>query len=353
MKHCLIFFGGSSPEHDISILSARNVVDALDAALFLPILVWIAPSGHWYFLEKNHLNNLHSSHDEWLKRPLCYVRKIGDQCFLYVDEHDFCLHIDVAFPLIHGATGEDGVIQGFLELMGICYVGSGVAASALCMDKDLMKKILMHHHIPCLAYECVEDLSPSYAQLCDKLKTHTLFIKPASLGSSIGISKATNPQEYDQSIRHALSYGKKAIVEPALSHFRELECAVMGNDRPKACPILGEIMVGGGGDPYSYDAKYVSNDAASLVVPARVSDDILNDMLSVAVQAFCFLGCRSMARVDFFLVDDQKIYVNEINTIPGFTNISMYPKLWQTSGMRYSDLITNLIQLAIETKKNH
>ncbi len=255
------------------------------------------------------------------------------------------LHVDVFFPIVHGPNGEDGTLQGLLTLMNIPFVGPNTIGSALGMDKDVMKKLFLQAGIPTarsFTFTPQQKDAINYEKIIRDLGT-PLFIKPANLGSSVGISKAANKDEFTKAIEAAFRYDRKVIVEENING-REIECSVMGNEELQAS-IAGEVI------PkhsfYSYEAKYIDEKGADLVVPAKLDDSTLKKIQEMAVRALKTLECESMARADMFLTDDGKIYVNEINTLPGFTSISMYPKLWEESGIKYTDLITKLVDLAL------
>jgi D-alanine-D-alanine ligase len=254
------------------------------------------------------------------------------------------LPVDVAFPLVHGPMGEDGTLQGMLELMGLPYVGSGVLASAVGMDKDILKRMLAHSRIPVAPMVTVStnDPIPDFNQVCEKLNSKILFIKPAIMGSSVGISKVSNKAQFEEAIQQAFRYSFKVLIEKFIPG-REVECSVLGNVNPTAS-CVGEIKPTH--DFYSYEAKYLDADGAKLIVPAQLPELLAHEVREMAVAAFKAIECKGFARVDFFISDDGKVYVNELNTIPGFTAISMYPKMWEASGICYTDLISQLIDLA-------
>ena len=253
--------------------------------------------------------------------------------------------LDVIFPIIHGTLGEDGSLQGLLAFANLPYVGSAVLGSAVCMDKDLCKRLLMQAGItvaPYIAVKAVADEAALFEQASTQLGL-PLFIKPASQGSSVGVSKVTNAAEFSAGLALAFRYDRKVLIEQAIVG-REIECAILGNDQPQAS-VCGEVLTQD--QFYSYDAKYIDGQSRT-VVPAEMPKEIEAQIQAVALRTFAALECEGLARVDVFLTPDNQIVVNEVNTLPGFTNISMYPQLWQASGLNYSDLISNLIDLALQ-----
>jgi D-alanine-D-alanine ligase len=251
--------------------------------------------------------------------------------------------LDVVFPVLHGPYGEDGALQGLLKMADIPFVGAGVLGSAVGMDKDVMKRLLRDAGIPCAKFITARKHGgvPDYAAIVAGVG-EPFFVKPANLGSSVGISKVHNRGEYVPAVTQAFSYDNKILFEEYIRG-REIECSVLGNDEPIAS-VAGEIIPRH--EFYSYDAKYIDADGAALEVPARLPEEIAAGVRRLSIAAFTVLSCAGMARVDFFLRGDSELLVNEINTIPGFTAISMYPRLWQASGVTYAELIDRLIQLA-------
>jgi len=262
------------------------------------------------------------------------------------------LRIDVAFPLVHGSYGEDGTLQGLLELADIPYVGAGVIGSALGMDKILQKKLFSHAGLPIakfawfLSSRCRTKSRKVIKEIEEQL-AYPLFVKPANTGSSVGISKAHNREELAAALELAAGFDRKVIVEEGIRKVREIEISVLGNDNPVAS-VAGEVIPSN--EFYDYDAKYVDG-KSTVVIPAKLPGRTIKQLQEYAVDAFRSLDCCGMARVDFFVTKKDQVYLNEINTIPGFTSISMYPKLWEASGLSYPDLLDKLIQLAIERHK--
>lgn len=352
-KRLLVLCGGKSAEHEISLKTAKNILNALDRNQFSPILVGVSRSGTWYYFDdENYLNDIDYIDDIYDVSLVASLVKFPTSTCLSTQQ-GVTIPIDVALPIFHGPNGEDGTIQGLLDLCSIPYVGSGVLASAVSMDKDTFKQLLSSHHIPLVPSITLEITQPrpSYHELVQALGSNIFFVKPACMGSSVGVSKVKNATELGHALNDAFNYSHKVLVEKGIEA-REIECAVLGNLNPKASP-LGEIC--SHHDFYSYEAKYIDPDGAELIIPAVLETEIIEKIQAFSLQIFKIINCRGLARVDFFLTPEGQIYINEINTFPGFTNISMYPKLWQQAGISYPELISTLIRLAIEefeTKKN-
>jgi D-alanine-D-alanine ligase len=344
-----IVFGGQSVEHEISILSARNVLAALDKSKYEPVLIGIDKSGRWLTQDPEKL--LASAQDPRLVSvaPGMPIQLAAPLTARSMSALTNTSPVDVLFPVLHGTFGEDGSIQGLFEVAGIPYVGAGVLGSAIGMDKDVMKRLLRDAGIPCAAFQTLRrshfDADPQ--QACSQLTSlgFPLFIKPVSSGSSVGIHKINGADALEDAVRHAFQFDSKVIAEEAIEA-REIELAVLGG-KPPTVTIAGEIIVQHRDGFYSYDAKYIDKDAARIEIPARIAPPQQTRAQALALRAFEVLECEGMARVDLFLQADGKLLVNEINTIPGFTDISMYPKLWAASGVSATELITRLIELAL------
>jgi D-alanine-D-alanine ligase len=344
-----IVFGGQSVEHEISILSARNVLAALDKSKYEPVLIGIDKSGRWLTQDPEKL--LASAQDPRLVSvaPGMPIQLAAPLTARTMSALTNTSPVDVLFPVLHGTFGEDGSIQGLFEVAGIPYVGAGVLGSAIGMDKDVMKRLLRDAGIPCAAFRTLRrshfDAAPEQARAELISLGLPLFIKPVSSGSSVGIHKITAADALDAALRHAFQFDSKVIAEKAIEG-REIELAVLGGN-PPAVTIAGEIIVQHREGFYSYDAKYIDKDAARIEIPASITPPQQSGAQALALRSFEVLECEGMARIDLFMQGDGKLLVNEINTIPGFTDISMYPKLWAASGVSATELITRLIELAL------
>ncbi len=343
-----ILFGGKSAEHEISLLSAKNVIDAIDKTRYQPVLIGIDKSGRWVTNEPSKFL-LNSSDPKLIalnKAESTGVALVPQSAGKLTDLDTAGLEasVDVVFPILHGPLGEDGTIQGLLKLAEVPFVGAGVLGSAVGMDKDVMKRLLRDAGIPVPKFLVFgRGQQPDYTAVTRDLGT-PVFVKPANLGSSVGISKAKDKVGFEKAVKEAFRYDRKILIEQAIQG-REIECAVLGNEDPKAS-IPGEIIPSH--EFYSYAAKYLDEAGARLEIPAKLDAATVKRVQELAVRTFKALDCEGMGRVDFFLTQDGQLYVNEINTIPGFTKISMYPKLWEASGIGYTELISRLIELAIQ-----
>lgn len=336
-----IIFGGKSSEHEVSLQSAKSVIEAIDKKKFEVILIGIDKNGHWAFYEsRNYLLNENNPKTIKLGKPLRELQ-------MNFSTSNVQIPVDVVFPVLHGTNGEDGTIQGLLKLINIPFVGAGVLGSAIGMDKDVAKRLLRDAKIPIAEFITFrKNYEINFLEVKKKLGL-PLFIKPANAGSSIGVSKVKNKQDFEKAIKEAFKHDKKVITEEFIRG-REIECSVLGNDKPIAS-LPGEVI------PlhefYSYDAKYIDANGAKIIYPAKLTKSIVKSVQTMAMETYKALEIEGMARVDFFLTKSDKLYVNEINTIPGFTKISMYPKLWKISGLPYPKLIEKLINLALEKNK--
>ena len=345
-----IIFGGRSAEHEVSLQSARNIVDALDRTRFEPVLIGIDKAGHWHLNDTS--NFLINQENPALialnqsNRELAVVPGKTSQQVVETSGNGLLAHIDVIFPIVHGTLGEDGCLQGLLRMADLPFVGSDVLGSAVCMDKDISKRLLRDAGIAVTPFITLTRSNAGRTSFDTAVKKLGLpmFVKPANQGSSVGVSKVGNEAEYYAAVELALGFDQKVLVESAVRG-REIECAVLGNENPVASGC-GEIVVSSGF--YSYDSKYIDGQAAQVVVPADISHEASERIRRLALEAFEVLGCAGLARVDVFLTDDGEVLINEINSLPGFTRISMYPKLWQAAGMSYSELVSRLIELALE-----
>lgn len=342
----VLLYGGKSGEHEISLISAASVLANLDPNKFTIIPVGMDKEGRCY--QNNYQELL-----EFKKSLPVKTAKSIPLASLLIDGK-LAIESDVVFPVVHGPLYEDGCLQGLLELAGVAYVGCNVLSSAIGMDKDMARRIVCVNGIRSARYKALSwHSSPAEKQtFCKEVATDLgwpLFVKPCSLGSSVGIHKVTNPAELLNAVEDALRYDETILVEESLSG-REIELAVLENkDSPKPrVSTAGEIRVNHVDGFYSYTAKYLESNQTDLLVPAKLNEKTLNELQEIAAEIFTRLKCRGMARVDFFVNDQNgEIYFNEINTLPGFTSISMYPKLWQASGLSYQNLLNELVDLAM------
>lgn len=333
-----ILFGGKSVEHDISIISAQNIARFIDLNTFEVTLIGIDKLGDWYLCDK-------VSKKISAGLPLQLSLKASNSTFL-VDGKSFTL--DVIFPVLHGTDGEDGSIQGMLKTVNIPFVGSETLGSAVSMDKLTAKRVLENSGVPIakfLSYTKSERNTANYEHIVSTLGV-PFIIKPSNLGSSVGVFKISKKEGFEEKLSALFQFDNVALVEEFIEG-RELECAVLGNADPVASPA-GEIILKGDYEFYSFEAKYVDGDAVDLVIPAKISKEIEETIKQVSIKSFKAASCKDLARIDLFLKKDGSIIVNEINTIPGFTDISMYPKLIEQLGIGYPKLITMLLEMAIE-----
>lgn len=344
-----IIFGGRSTEHQISLQSAQNVLNSLDKEKYEPILIGIDKQGIWQ-LHGNvmQLNNPTIPNEISLKdvhNPLVLSQNNNAKSIVSIDGKSELAKADVIFPVLHGTFGEDGSIQGLAKLANLPCVGCGILGSAVGMDKDIMKHVLRSSNIKVAKWVTIRNSvhNADYEQI-EKELGNELFIKPANLGSSVGVSYTTTKEQFYDALASALKYDHKVIIEEKIVG-REIECAVLGNDHPESS-IPGEVKAQGGF--YSYENKYLDEKGAELFIPAELSDSQVKRVQTLALETYSQLECRGMTRVDMFLTENEELIINEVNTIPGFTNISMYPKLWEVSGLPQQELITKLIELAIE-----
>jgi D-alanine-D-alanine ligase len=333
----LLVFGGQSAEHEVSIASARNVYAAMDDAAYDITLAYITKDGRWHVISD--IEQLNGEHKTLL--PV-----LGGKHFVTEPSSEL-VSPDVILPILHGPNGEDGSVQGLAQLLNIPIVGCGVIGSAICMDKDVAKRLLVQAGLPVADFLVHRsgDSAPDFSRITLELGD-PVFVKPANMGSSVGVSKVHTEQEFAAALANALTYDTKVLIEQAIVG-RELECAVLGNESPEASGI-GEVKAPEGF--YSYDEKYSTESHTGLSIPADISDEEAQKIRAIALKAYRALECRGMARVDVFLTPEGDVFINELNTLPGFTDISMYPKLWNESGMGYPQLIDKLVGFAIGKK---
>ncbi|MFM8454306.1 MAG: D-alanine--D-alanine ligase [Gammaproteobacteria bacterium] len=350
-----ILCGGVSSEHEISLLSAQSILNAIDKNKFDVSMIGIDKNGHWleypqqdYLLNPGNPKQIALNAEKIIK-PIKMLPEAG------ANQNTLQGKLDVIFPVLHGKNGEDGTVQGLLELANIPYVGSGVLASALCMDKDLMKRVLRDAKLPMADFISLS--LQDYKNKTGKLNFENIveklglpfFLKPANAGSSVGVHKVKNQVGFEAALEDAFKHDKKVILEEFITG-REIECSVLGNENPRAS-LPGEVIVQGQHEFYSYDCKYLDDNGAKIEIPARLKPELVKRIQDLAIVAYQTLNCAGMARVDFFLAADETIYINELNTIPGFTKISMYPKMWEASGLSYGQLIEELIHLALDRER--
>ena len=348
-----ILFGGMSPEHKVSLRSAESVLNNMDKEKYEVLPVGITVEGQWILFGGSDYSMLPAG--TWMTHPdncaaaISPVRGQGLLCF--TDSGVAAKKVDVAFPVMHGENCEDGAMQGLLKLAGIPCVGPNVAASAVAMDKTWTKLVVDHAGVPQAAWQLVRRGSLSRMDaVLDSLEQqfdYPMFVKPAGTGSSVGVSKAANREALAAALVSAAEFDEKILVEEFI-HGREIEVAVLGNENPVAS-VCGEID--SGADFYDYDAKYIT-DTSTAYIPARIPEDVQAQVREQAVKVYTAIGCQGLSRVDFFVTyEGNRVVFNEINTLPGFTSISMYPKLWTASGIPYGRLIDELLKLAVEARK--
>ncbi|WP_426445613.1 D-alanine--D-alanine ligase [Siccibacter colletis] len=345
-----IVFGGKSAEHEVSLQSAKNIVDAIDKTKFDVVLLGIDKQGEWHINDaSNYLLNAQDPARIALNRSentVALVPGVAQAQLIESRQGEALSQVDVIFPIVHGTLGEDGSLQGMLRMANLPFVGSGVLGSAVSMDKDVAKRLLRDAGLnvaPFVTLTRTNRARFTFEAVTARLGL-PLFVKPANQGSSVGVSKVTRADEFEAAVALAFEFDHKVLIEQGITG-REIECAVLGNDHPQAS-TCGEVVVNDAF--YSYDTKYIDDKGAQVVVPAAIDPQINDRIREIAVAAYQTLECAGMARVDVFLTPENEVIINEINTLPGFTNISMYPKLWQASGLDYQTLITRLIELALE-----
>ena len=351
--HVAVIFGGRSGEHEVSLMSARSVLSVLDPAKYEVTRVGITHEGTW-LTGKNVLDQFENNKTDGLLPAL--LSPDPSERGLYIMEGISGLKkwsdIDVYFPVLHGTFGEDGTLQGLFELADVAYVGAGVVGSSVGMDKGVFKDVMIANQIPVvdmmvvLRAEIESDMA-SVIERAEKVSDYPLFTKPANLGSSVGVTKCSNRSDLQEGLMEAALFDRRILIQKGVKNAHEIEVSVLGNDEPLAS-VCGEVLPSR--EFYSYESKYIDG-TSGLLIPAPLPDEISECIREYAVRAYKAVDCAGMARVDFFVEKDtNRIYLNELNSLPGFTKISMYPKLWEASGLSYQKLVDRLIELAMERK---
>jgi D-alanine-D-alanine ligase len=342
--HVAVIFGGRSGEHEVSLMSARSVLSVLDPARYEVTQVGITHEGTWLTGE-DVIGKFERGKLEDLK-PFVIIPEPSHAPRSMQPE------IDVYFPVLHGTFGEDGTIQGLFEMADVAYVGAGVVGSAVGMDKGVFKDVMIANNIPVvdmmlvLRAEIETDMASVIAR-AEKIGDYPLFTKPANLGSSVGVTKCNNRSDLQEGLMEAAAFDRRILIQKGVKNVREIEVSVLGNDDPLAS-VCGEILPSR--EFYSYESKYIDG-TSGLIIPAPLPEEISECVRNYAVRAFKAIDCAGLARVDFFVENDtNQVYLNELNSMPGFTKISMYPKLWEASGLPYSKLVDRLIELAMARK---
>lgn len=333
----MLLFGGESSEHTVSIASARNVYAALDDTKFDVTLCYITKHGKWLLMDS------FEQVTDSIGLPQI-IPVLGSNSFMNMGDKSL-ISPNVILPILHGENGEDGSVQGLAKLLHIPIVGCGVAASAICIDKVFAKQLLEYNSIKTVPYATHNqgEIMPSFRQLSEKLG-NVLFVKPARCGSSVGINKATNDDELSFGLEEAHRFDVKILIEKAITA-RELEIGIFSSGSCVKVSCVGEILPDS--DFYTFESKYSDASQSKVIIPAEINNELSLRIKSIALKAYGLLGCTGLSRVDFFLSSDGELYLNEINTLPGFTNISMYPKLWRHEGIAYSKLLEMLIDDAL------
>ncbi|BDH63414.1 D-alanine--D-alanine ligase [Lysinibacillus sp. PLM2] len=344
-KRIGLLYGGKSAEHEVSLSTAFAVLKAINFEKYDVQPIYITLEGEW--CKGPQLSAPVSSIDELEFKNTSETQPNNITRFI-LDENNVQMEYDVIFPLLHGTNGEDGTVQGLLEVLNLPYVGNGVLASSAGMDKVVMKQLFEIAGLNQVSYVHFlrkewEQNQSAIVEKCENELPWPMFVKPANLGSSVGINKANNKEELINAINVALKYDRKIIVEQGIVA-REIEMGVLGNDDPKVS-VPGEIKPNT--EFYDYESKYKDN-STSLIIPAKITSEVHSTMKDMAIRAFKILDCAGLVRSDFFVTENNEVFINEVNTMPGFTPVSMYPLLWQNSGVSYSELIDQLIDLAVE-----
>ncbi len=351
-----VLFGGRSGEHEVSLMSARSVLSVLDVSRYDVTQVGITHEGEW-LTGNDVIETFEKGDGKDLQRVFLPGEPSHSSLYAlrgtnYGEAFEKLMDIDIFFPVLHGTFGEDGTIQGLFELADVAYVGAGVVGSAVGMDKGVFKEVMRANDIPVvesvivLRSEIEEDMN-AVIEKAEKVGAYPLFAKPANLGSSVGITKCHNRSDMQEGLMEAASFDRRVLIERGVGNAREIEVGVLGNDNPVAS-VCGEVLPSR--EFYSYESKYIDG-TSGLQIPADLPAEVTEQIRDYAVRAHQLIDCAGMARVDFFVEKDtNQIYLNELNTIPGFTKISMYPKLWEASGLSYAILVDRLIELALQRK---
>ena len=337
-----ILYGGRSVEHAVSVNSAKNIFEYIDKSRFDPVAFGIDETGEWF-------NKLEVDKNIKDGAPVDFYLNPNDPRIIFAGIH---MKLDIVFPLLHGTDGEDGSVQGFFHAMNIPCVGSGVLGSALCMNKIVAKQLLQQAGLPVgkfVWFSKADEAKINFQQIANEIGL-PFMTKAASLGSSVGITKVKSESDFQKSVEAAFEYDDEILCEEFIKG-REIECAILGNSPPIAS-LPGEIVVNDKYEFYTFDAKYVDPDAVRIDVPAKLDPAVAKEIQTVCIKAFQTLRCLDYARVDLFLSDKNKIYINEINTIPGFTNSSMFPMMWKERGISFTDLISKLIDTTLDRHKS-
>lgn len=337
-KKVAILFGGRSVEHGVSINSAKNIFEFIDRERFEPIPIGISTAGKWYLTQS-------VSKDIESGEPITLSLDATKPVWKTANS---TIEIDVAFPVLHGTDGEDGSVQGLFKAMSVPTIGTGVLGSAVSMNKLTSKRLLEKAGIPVapfLTYSYAEKSSLSFEAISKQVGL-PFMVKATSLGSSVGISKVKTKEDFLPAVEEAFRYDNQILIEKYIKG-REIECAILGNDPPEAS-LPGEIVISDRYEFYTFDAKYVDGSAVSIEVPAKLEPKIQDEIMELSIKAYLACHCEDFSRIDVFLAEDGKVYINEINTIPGFTNSSMYPMMWKERGVSFTELISKLVDLCLQ-----
>ncbi len=344
-----VLFGGQSGEHEVSLESATSVINNMDSKRYVIYKIGITKKGEWRYFDGD-VSKIITGEWEIESKPVVFPADPSYRGFFLIEDPQKIYPVDMVFPVLHGPNGEDGTVQGLFELANIPYVGCGVLSSSTAMDKGMAKAIFASFGLPQGGYLIVlkhrlgQEMEAVIKDIEGKF-TYPVFVKPANMGSSVGITKANDRQKLIEGLWEAAKYDRKIVVEEYING-REIECAVLGNNEPQAS-VPGEILPSN--EFYDYHAKYQDGGRSELLIPAPISDEKAKEIQRLAIKAYKALECSGLARVDFFIDKvNGRVYLNEVNTMPGFTRISMYPKLWEATGVSYPRLIDRLIELAQE-----